>query len=84
MIADTCIYNTQLNKTKLQTKKYQLIENANDCCKIVQEILMNEKIIALDCEGVFLSREGKLTLIQVLKSLKNLISIWFKAFKRLK
>lgn len=66
MIADTCINNVQLDKTSLHNQKYQLIENADECSKIVEEILMNQKIIALDCEGVFLSREGKLTLIQVL------------------
>lgn len=75
MIADTCIYDNQTNKTSMQTQKFQLIECANECSKIVEEILINQKIIALDCEGVFLSREGKLTLIQVINRSITLFSL---------
>jgi len=65
MIADTCTNDNKINRQSLLSRKYQLIENADECSKIVEEILINQKIIAIDCEGVFLSREGKLTLIQV-------------------
>jgi hypothetical protein len=51
--------NTNLNQ------KYKLIETAEDCSEIVEEYLLKEKIIGFDCEGINLSKEGKLTLIQV-------------------
>ena len=46
-------------------QNYKLIETAEECSDIVEEFISNEKIIGLDCEGVYLSKEGKLTLIQV-------------------
>lgn len=73
----------QLIKTSLQSQKYQLIESANECSKIVGEILINQKIIALDCEGVFLSREGKLTLIQVFYNDNALLFLFLMYFKSL-
>jgi len=68
MISET--YTLDYTDTKyLQIQKFQLIEDPNACSKIVEEILIHQKIIALDCEGIFLSREGKLTLIQVINKL---------------
>jgi hypothetical protein len=32
---------------------------------MIEEFLISEKIIRLDCEGLYLSKEGRLTLIQV-------------------
>lgn len=54
-----------LNEKNKEPQKYYLIETIKECVKIVEEILSNQKILALDCEGIYLSREGKLTLIQV-------------------
>jgi hypothetical protein len=45
--------------------KYTLIDSITECIKIVEEVLLKENIMALDCEGVFLSKEGRLTLLQV-------------------
>jgi len=45
--------------------KYTLVDTISECIKIVEEVLLKESIIAIDCEGVFLSKEGRLTLIQV-------------------
>jgi len=42
-----------------------LIDSIIDCTSIVEKILMHETIIAVDCEGIFLSKDGRLTLIQV-------------------
>lgn len=49
-------------------QKYKLIETPEECSKVIEEYLSTEKIIGLDCEGVYLSKEGKLTLIQVSKN----------------
>jgi hypothetical protein len=51
-------------KSKRQLR-YTLIDNIAECIRTVEEVLLKEKIMALDCEGVFLSKEGRLTLIQV-------------------
>jgi len=64
MIAEMSIYDINLEQN-IKKKKFILIENIHDCSKVVEEILTNQKIIGLDCEGIFLSKEGKLTLIQV-------------------
>lgn len=69
MIIDTCRYENIINNKSLQSQKYQLIETPEECSKIVENLLIDQKIIAIDCEGVFLSREGKLTLIQVIYSM---------------
>jgi hypothetical protein len=45
--------------------KYTLIDTIMDCVRTVEEILLKESIMALDCEGVLLSKEGRLTLLQV-------------------
>lgn len=68
MIGETSIYDIN-NEQNIKITKFILIENSYDCSKIVEEILMKQKIIALDCEGIYLSKEGKLTLIQVKRSL---------------
>jgi hypothetical protein len=52
-------------KQNTQTLKYKLIDTIFDCIKTVEEILLKESIMALDCEGVLLSKEGRLTLLQV-------------------
>lgn len=44
---------------------YILIECFKECINIVENILLNQEIIALDCEGVYLSKEGQLTLLQI-------------------
>ena len=41
------------------------IETINDTIKYVEKILKSESIIAIDCEGIFLGKEGKLTLLQI-------------------
>jgi len=65
--------NTQTTQTNLHiilkeinlNQKYRLIETPEECSEIVEKFLTSEIIIGLDCEGVYLSKEGKLTLIQV-------------------
>ena len=65
--------NTQTTQTNLPiilkeinlNQKYRLIETPEECSEIVEKFLTSEIIIGLDCEGVYLSKEGKLTLIQV-------------------
>jgi hypothetical protein len=47
---------------------YKFIESIIDCINIVENILLKQSIIAVDCEGVALSKEGRLTLIQVSES----------------
>lgn len=42
-----------------------LVETAEQTSKIVFEVLFHEKVLALDCEGIKLSKDGALTLIQV-------------------
>ena len=63
MITPTSLPNTQ-NELCLNPR-LTLIETSEECSDIVEEFISNEKIIGLDCEGVNLSKEGKLTLIQV-------------------
>lgn len=47
------------------TKNYALIDTIMECVQIVEEVLLNQDVLALDCEGIFLSKEGRLTLLQV-------------------
>jgi hypothetical protein len=42
-----------------------LIQTISQTIDIVNNILLNQNIIAIDCEGISLSREGRLTLLQV-------------------
>lgn len=44
---------------------YTLIETINQTIDVVSNILLKEEILAIDCEGVELSKKGRLTLIQV-------------------
>jgi len=37
---------------------------------VIENELIKEKIVSLDCEGVLLSKEGRLTLVQVKLNLK--------------
>jgi hypothetical protein len=60
-----------MDKTGEKSKrhlKYTLIDSISECIRTVEEVLLKERIMALDCEGVFLSKEGRLTLIQVIKN----------------
>lgn len=52
-------------KCPFNKEKIVLINNVSQTCKIVENILANQLIISLDCEGVLLSKEGKLTLLQI-------------------
>ena len=44
---------------------FTLIETINQTIDVVSNVLLNEEILAIDCEGVELSKKGRLTLIQV-------------------
>jgi hypothetical protein len=46
--------------------QYYLIDSITKCTNVVEEIIMNESIISIDCEGIKLSKNGRLTLIQVI------------------
>jgi hypothetical protein len=51
---------------KIKNKKYKLIDSIIECIRVVDEVLSKQSILALDCEGVYLSKEGRLTLMQVI------------------
>ncbi len=53
------------SKPPNKTLNYIFIDSIMECIKTVEDILLKQRIIALDCEGVLLSKEGRLTLIQV-------------------
>jgi hypothetical protein len=55
----------QSQSTNGRKINYVLVDSILECIKVVEEVLMKETIISLDCEGVFLSKEGQLTLLQV-------------------
>jgi len=58
-----------LSRATIENNKkpnYNFIESIIDCVNIVENILLKQSIIAVDCEGVALSKEGRLTLIQVI------------------
>lgn len=59
--------NEECKEANFDSKKYILVESIMECCRIVEEILLKQEILAIDCEGVYLSKEGRLMLIQVLK-----------------
>jgi hypothetical protein len=42
-----------------------LIETAEECSRIVERVLISQSMLAIDCEGVYLSKEGALTLVQI-------------------
>lgn len=50
---------------KEEIKNYILVDSINECIKVVEEILLKEAILAIDCEGIYLSKDGRLMLIQV-------------------
>lgn len=52
-------------KCSFNKEKIILVNNVSQTCKFVESILSNQLIISLDCEGVLLSKEGKLTLLQI-------------------
>jgi hypothetical protein len=54
-----------MSKDISNVSKHILVDSIFECVKVVEEIIIKEKIISIDCEGVMLSKEGRLTLIQV-------------------
>ena len=42
-----------------------LIQTISQTIDVVNNVLLKEEVIAIDCEGISLSREGRLTLLQV-------------------
>lgn len=44
---------------------YKLINKFSETIDIVENILLHQEIISVDCEGIFLSKEGRLTLLQI-------------------
>jgi hypothetical protein len=60
--------NTNTNQEQKKEKEklpYIYIDTITKCVKVVEEILLKETVVAIDCEGVYLSKEGRLMLIQV-------------------
>ena len=49
--------------------QYYLIDSITQCVKVVEEIILKETVISIDCEGVKLSKKGRLTLMQVIRHL---------------
>lgn len=54
------------NCNENHSSTFTLIETINQTIDVVSNVLLNEEILAIDCEGVELSKKGRLTLIQVL------------------
>ena len=50
-----------------QSPEYIFIDNETSALKEAIESLNNARVISIDCEGVHLSRKGKLTLVQIRK-----------------
>ncbi len=64
--SDTNFKSSRLNESSTKKKlNYTLIDTIMECVRTVEDVLLKENIMALDCEGVLLSKEGRLTLIQV-------------------
>lgn len=57
---------TSKNCNENHSSTFTLIETINQTIDVVSNVLLNEEILAIDCEGVELSKKGRLTLIQVL------------------
>ena len=55
-----------------------LVDNAEKTSQIVKDVLLKQSVLALDCEGIHLSKEGALTLIQVNLTLILLIFHYFR------
>lgn len=49
----------------MSQKTYELVESTKEAMDIVKSVLLEQKIIAIDCEGVLLSKTGKLTVLQI-------------------
>ena len=49
----------------MKNKNYELIDNIKRANEIVSQILYNQKIISIDCEGIKLSKTGPLKLLQI-------------------
>ena len=49
----------------MKNKNYEFIDNLKRVNEIVSQVLYNQKIISIDCEGIKLSKTGSLTLIQI-------------------
>ena len=44
-----------------------LVQTISQTIDVVNNILLKQDVIAIDCEGISLSKEGRLTLLQVSK-----------------
>ena len=51
--------------------KYTVIQTIKQTIEVVTSVLLKEERLAIDCEGQKLSKEGRLTLIQVCIKLIN-------------
>ncbi|XP_071116263.1 uncharacterized protein [Haliotis cracherodii] len=49
-----------------QGVRHKVIDNVDDCVKAVDDLLQ-ESVVAMDCEGIHLGKKGPLTLLQVAK-----------------
>jgi hypothetical protein len=54
-----------MSETNTHVSKHVLIDTVTKCVKVVEEIILKESVISVDCEGVMLSKDGRLTLMQV-------------------
>ena len=54
-----------MSKINNNVPKHVLIDTVTQCIKVVEEIILKQAVISIDCEGVMLSKDGRLTLMQV-------------------
>jgi hypothetical protein len=54
-----------MSETNKNEPKHVLIDTVTQCIKVVEEIMLKQSVISVDCEGVMLSKAGRLTLMQV-------------------
>lgn len=62
---DLLIEKNKITIDSSTIRNLYLIENIQQTIKIVETVLKYQSIIAFDCEGIFLSKDGQLTLIQI-------------------
>lgn len=55
-----------MSETANLQPNHVLIDTVSHCIKIVEEVIIKQSVISVDCEGVMLSKDGRLTLMQVL------------------
>lgn len=60
-------HENDLNQNEFNSgiRNIYFIESIMDTIKVVETELKNHNILSIDCEGIFLSKEGQLTLIQI-------------------